>query len=456
MGIYSTAVQQRNAETKLLKKILAFSLPGSLVLHGLVLGFGLSVIGRPQPEPVAEESIEIAVVDVPEEVVEEPPILEEPELVEPEPVEEPEAIETVPPEEVPPEEAVDVATAPELAKPLEPLEPESAPESPESPAPSAPEEQANPLTSNDQDATETAPAPKLNLRDLFNTALKSPTDNGTQPGSKTGVPGSRGNKPGTPPSSKKQVAVGTQSSPPSEQPKRKRSKLKGIGYEKDKNTKTTAGLRERFIPIYKDGKLVDLQQEKSTGDPELDRAIAKDKEKLFDQVKKQIERLPEGERNRPIKLKFEQSSDLTAEEQEQVRKNEAISAQREQERAAAKARNRQAAPTPVGGLDTPSNTSAAPAPTPAPVTTPAPESTPASDLEPTPAPVLAPTPAPTATPVPAPVPTPAPAPAPAPDPVYEPPLAPAPVPAPVYEPPPAPAPVYEPPLPEPVAPPPAE
>jgi hypothetical protein len=455
MSISSTAVQQRNAETKLLKKILAFSLPGSLVLHGLVLGFGLSVLGRPQPEPVAEESIEIAVVDVPEEVIEEPPIPEESELVEPQFVEEPEAIEPLPLEEV-----VDVATAPELAQP----QPEAAPESQESPVSSEPEEQASPLVSNDQNATETLPTPKFKLGDLLNVTFKPPisTGTGTKPGSKAGVPGSRGNKPGAPPSSKKQVAVGTQSSPPSEQPKRKRSKLKGIGYEKDKDTKTTAGLRERFIPIYKDGKLVDLQQEKSTGDPELDRAIAKDKEKLFDQLKKQIERLPESERNRPIKLKFEQSSDLTAEEREQVRKNEALSAQRDQERAAARARNQQAAPTPIGGLDTPSNIPTSPTPglPPAPIPTPTPESTPA----PAPAPASAPAPAPASAPPPEPAPVYEPPP-PEPAPVYEPPPPePAPVyeppppePAPVYEPPPPePAPVYEPPPPEPVSPPPTE
>ena len=217
----------------------------------------------------------------------------------------------------------------------------------------------------------------------------------------------------------------------------------GIGYQKGAGEKTTAGLTERFTPVYKDGKLIDLKLQRSTGDAELDKAIEKDKEKFIKQLRKKLEALPESDRIKPVKITFEEEG-LTGQQEEQARQNRALSEHRQQEREAARAGRTapQARQAPRSVIDRGVDVTPEPAP-------PKPEP-PTSQEETTPQPPAPPAPEPVEQ-APAPPPLePEPAPPP-PEPAYEPPSEPAyePPPEPAYEPPPEPAP----PPPEPAPPP---
>ncbi len=159
MTFSSVSTAQREQQEEKIKKLIAWSLVGSALVHLVVLPFTLNWIVQASPEATAEP-IEFIVLDEPElsepEPEEEPPPPEpeEPKAVEtpepepePEPKPEPEAVETPEPEPIPePEPEAEAVETPEPllaqqpAPAPEPFVPQPTPTPIPSPAPITPQE----------------------------------------------------------------------------------------------------------------------------------------------------------------------------------------------------------------------------------------------------------------------------------------------------------------------------
>ncbi|MCM1982912.1 hypothetical protein [Lyngbya confervoides] len=553
MAVSPLAHDQRNREQRSLRQFLGWSVPGSVLLHVLVLG---GIVGAMLQRPdlsFPEEAVEITLVDIPVDAPDlpedrlmeaEPEALDRPELetAEPETPAESDtitfddpAIQPTPQPNAQPKdplapapEGVEAQAEPREAEPeeaepvIEPKEAEPVTESTPPPDPqpevaAAPPESQTPATEPSPESSspasvaaaeptatptadaspENSPEEEASSKTADQDSAQSQTQSltGSDPASRSTSPPlkPRSNSPARGRPSSSQAALNNpspsrpsaaQSSDPKPDPPSKpqaekgggqgRSRRGGVGYTKDADSRVTAGLSERFLPVYDDsGKLIDLKLERSTGDPELDRAIEADKKQFLKKVRKQLESLPESDRGKAVRLTFEQN-DLNARERAQARQNRELSAQRERERQAARqAQDQQRPPTTGFGVDVPPVANTQPPETlPAdayqpsllPSSTPTPsaeredghESTPPASTQPPPEPASEP-PEQTDEPPPEPVYEPPPEPVyePPPEPVYEPPPEPVyePPPEPVYEPPPEP--VYEPP-PEPVYEPPPE
>lgn len=376
MSLNGLSIAQRAAESRWLKKFLAFSLPGSVVLHGIVLSVSLA-LPKYVAEDLPEDAIEIEIVEEPSEQNIEP--LDEVEPIEPQvnqdvPEPEPDSNDAeVLPETVavnpPPEEPIEKSSQPKLEPELEEPEPLKIP-------PSASAESEEPQAKADiPEGGAESPAASLTSKtgDLESAAPPSPTNAaGPLPFGldKFGLgPGKSGpqtqdksksanqSKPGT---TKQTVIPKTLKKPvKSEGGDSERGgsgRLGGVRYGKDSNSKTTAGLAERVELIYNDkGKIIDIKAKESTGDAELDQALQKDRQKYIKQIQKQIKDSPTGARPKTIRLKHEANYELNAKEKAQKEKNEVISAQKQQERAQRRAAQQQRANTnPIkGGIDVP-------------------------------------------------------------------------------------------------------
>jgi hypothetical protein len=407
MSLNSISIAQRAAESRWLKKFLAISLPGSMMLHGIVLSVGLALPKYVAEDLPEDDAIEIEIVEeLDEQDIEPPDELEpiEPQVAQDIPEPEPDSNdaevlpETVavnpPPEEPKLEEPEPEEPKPEEPEPEEPKEPE--PEEPKEPEPEEPKEpestQPEPLESPPASAakneepqakadtpeggaelpeaplaakTDSAPSPLTNAAgslpfdlDKFGLGPKKPGSQ-TQGKSKSANQG----KPGT---TKQAVAPktikGSDKSKGSNSDGGGSGRLGGVRYGKDSNSKTTAGLTERVELIYNDkGKIVDIKAKESTGDAELDQALQKDRQKYIKQIQKQIKDLPTGARPTTIRLKHEANYELNAKEKAQKEKNEVISAQKQQERAQRRAAQQQRANTnPIKrGVDVPVTSSPA-------------------------------------------------------------------------------------------------
>jgi len=296
--ISSVAVEQREREAKVLRSSLALYLVGSVVLHAGALVVGLNAPWNraliPEDEPiefVLVEPPEIEEVPEPEQKVPEPevqtPTPQEPAETTPTPeaVEKPELTET-PPEEV--EETK--PEPPEATKPVE----EAKPASPASPAPAPTAPPVNQAPSNDQpaDTTETVQAPPEGFNKLLEGTEGIPV---RQAPPRQGPVGGSGNRPATAtgPSNVtagtrtrvKQVPTtpGNPSAATGSSGNRDESSSAGSGgggrtrasINKEGSDINLDGLKQKVTAVVKDGKIVDFKF-KSTGDPELDKAIRKD------------------------------------------------------------------------------------------------------------------------------------------------------------------------------------
>jgi hypothetical protein len=419
----STAREQRSKDQSFLKRFMLMTFWGSALVHGIAIATvylkptisQLPPLEEPEQEIVIEEFDELETPELPEEL----PLSEPEEASGSRAKDEPLQVATLPPE--PP---IAEPEAPPVMPEISDRDVQEQPDPIPSPQPSSqPNASSQPLSS------EAATFKNPGLEAQANGNGGDKTGQGTDTGNSQG----RGNS--TQPSTSSQPVVTQpkpsqplESVPTRQKPARPKSRptYDGITYDRSGNNRVLAGYRPRIMPVYDDkGRLIDIRQVRSSGDPELDAAFDSAKGQLIEKLRRQLEARPAELRNRPIRFKFE-DKDLNAAERQQAERNRAITESLDRQWQAEKRRStptestpataRQEEPaTPLGGqiplpITVPAIAPAqtAPAPSPAAEPTPAPAEKPTSDSAaepaPEPEPVVEPVSEPVAEPAPEPIP----------------------------------------------------
>jgi len=381
--ISAIAVEQRAREAKVLKSSLALYLIGSIVLHGVALIFGVNTPWNRALAP-EDEPIEFVLVDPPE-----PQEVPEPEPQEDirEPQTQPQAetesaappLAPVAPKEPTPSELsavqpVETTPAPNVVEQPKPVEttPEKVTEiKPEIPKPSKPVENVEPNSSVSPAPAPVAPPanqPPANNQSTATKKADQPSETGPnsllegqeripvrQVPVKPGMVGGSGSRPttATAPSSvgKPGTAVGAGSRPTAATGSNTTQRTRGgdsdsgsassgggqtrASINKEGSDVSLDGLKQKVTAVVKNGKIVDFKF-KSTGDPELDKAIRKDLAKAKKKFKLPSNAKKDGEVR--ANITFE---DKGSKQSDQVRKyKERQARERQAPRAATQPRQR--------------------------------------------------------------------------------------------------------------------
>jgi len=324
--ISSIAVEQREREAKALRSSLALYLIGSIVLHGVALMFGVNtpykaltpedepiefvLVDSPEPQEVSkpepQEDIEPqtqpqaetqSVTPPPAPVAAKEPASSEPPPIQPvETKPAPKVVEQLKPVETAPEKVTEenvTETKPEItktSKPLENVKPSTS--SSPAPAPVAPPTNQAPANSQATATTKADESPETGPNSLLEGQDRVPV---RQVPVKPGTVGGSSSRPttATAPNSvgKSGTAAGADSRPSTATGTSNTRRTDGgdsdsgsassgggrtrASINKEGSDINLNGLKQKVTAVVKDGKIVDFKF-KSTGDPELDKAIRKD------------------------------------------------------------------------------------------------------------------------------------------------------------------------------------